>query len=306
MKPPPFTHHAPTTLEQAVTVLGEVGHDGKVLAGGQSLIPILSMRLATPAHLVDINRVAGLDTVEVVAGAAEPAGVQPGHRAVRVGALVRHARLERDAPAEAANPLLGQALRHVAHPAIRNRGTTVGAIAHADPSGEIPAVLALTGGEVEAHSVRGTRRIAAADFFLGPLETALAPDELAVAVRFDALPDGAGTAFDEIARRSGDYALAGLAAVVTVSGGVVRTARVSPVSLTAVPTVIDLDDVLAGAAVEAADWAAAADAVRDRVDPEPDIHATAEYRRALAAALAARLLPRAAAAATDATTREGR
>ncbi len=147
MKPAPFEHHAPLTVEQAVSVLTEVGHDGKVLAGGQSLIPILNMRLASPAHLVDINRVAGLDTIEVT-----PA-------AVRVGALVRHAGLERSEEAYAALPLLRQALVNVAHPAIRNRGTTVGSIAHADAAGEMPAILALTDGVVEVAGPAGAREI---------------------------------------------------------------------------------------------------------------------------------------------------
>ncbi|HON76151.1 MAG TPA: FAD binding domain-containing protein, partial [Dermatophilaceae bacterium] len=145
MKPSPFEYHAPRSIDAAVAVLAEVGHDGKVLAGGQSLIPILNMRLASPAHLVDINRVSGLDTVEVTA------------EHVRIGALVRHAQLEHHDGAYAAQPLLRQALLNVAHPVIRNRGTTVGSIAHADPSGEMPSVLVLTAGVVEATSVRGTR-----------------------------------------------------------------------------------------------------------------------------------------------------
>ena len=163
MKPAPFVHHAPRTVDETVAVLAEVGHDGKVLAGGQSLIPVLNMRLASPGHLVDINGVAGLDAVDVT------------DAWVRVGALVRHAGLERDDAADAALPLLRQALRNVAHPAIRNRGTTVGSIAHADPAGEMPSVLLLTGGVVEAVGARGRREIAAADFFEGPLETTLAP-----------------------------------------------------------------------------------------------------------------------------------
>ena len=149
MKPAPFEHHAPLTVEQAVSVLTEVGHDGKVLAGGQSLIPILNMRLASPAHLVDINRVAGLDTVEVTADG-------------RTGRRARAPRRASSAPTEAyaALPLLRQALVNVAHPAIRNRGTTVGSIAHADAAGEMPAILALTDGVVEVGGPGGPREIA--------------------------------------------------------------------------------------------------------------------------------------------------
>src|SRR5512132_802929 len=151
VKPAPFVYHAPRSVEEAVEVLGRVGHDGKVLAGGQSLIPILSMRLASPGHLVDINEVAGLDTIEVR------------QDAVRVGALVRHAQLEHSTEAYAGQPALRQAVAKVA-----------------DPAGEMPAILALTDGVVEAVGPRGDREIAAAEFFLGALETSLAVDELAV------------------------------------------------------------------------------------------------------------------------------
>ena len=233
MKPAPFVHHAPRTVDEAVGVLAEVGHDGKVLAGGQSLIPVLNMRLASPGHLVDINGVTGLDAVDVT------------DAWVRVGALVRHAGLERHDEADAALPLLRQAVRNVAHPAIRNRGTTVGSIAHADPAGEMPSVLVLTGGVVEAVGPRGRREIAAADFFEGPLETTLAPDELVEAVRFGRFAPGTRTAFLESARRHGDYALAGVALAVEVAdGGEVRSARASFVSVTPVPTVLDLSPAL--------------------------------------------------------------
>lgn len=282
MKPAPFVHHAPRSVEEAVGVLGEVGHDGKILAGGQSLIPILNMRLASPAHLVDINRVTGLDTVEVT------------DEAVRIGALVRHAQLERDDGAYAALPLLRQALLNVAHPAIRNRGTTVGSIAHADAAGEMPAILALTDGVVEATGPGGIREIAAADFFLGALETSLAADELATAVRFRRFPAGTATAFAESARRHGDYAMAGVATAVTVVDGVIERATASFVSVTEVPTVLDLTEVLGGREPADADLEAAAEAVRQHVEPEADIHASAEYRRMLAGELARRVLALAA------------
>ena len=282
MKPAPFAHHAPHSVEEAVSVLAEVGHDGKILAGGQSLIPILNMRLASPAHLVDINRVIGLDRVDV----------GPDH--VRVGALVRHAQLERHEDAYAALPLLRQALVNVAHPAIRNRGTTVGSIAHADAAGEMPAILVLTDGVVEVAGPKGTREIAARDFFEGPLETSLAEDEMAVAVRFRRFATGTATAFAESARRHGDYAMAGVAAAVTATDGVITAASASFVSVTDVPTVLDLTEVLGGQEAAAADWSAAAEAVRAHIEPEGDIHATAEYRRMLAGELARRVLRQAA------------
>ena len=289
MKPGPFVHHAPRTVGEAVAVLAEVGHDGKVLAGGQSLVPVLNMRLANPGHLVDINGVAGVDAVEVADGW------------VRVGALVRHSALERDGAAQNVLPLLRQALRNVAHPAIRNRGTTVGSIAHADPAGEMPAVLVLTGGVVEAVGPGGRREIDAADFFLGPLETSLAPDELVEAVRFGRLSAGTRTAFLESARRSGDYALAGVAVALDVADGVVRSARASFVSVTPVPTVLDLSPALAGRDAGEPVPDEVAELVRGHVEPEGDIHASAEYRRMLAAELARR----AVAAAAGGTEVEG-
>lgn len=288
MKPAPFVHHAPRTVEEAVAVLAQVGHDGKVLAGGQSLVPVLNMRLASPGHLVDVNGVAGLDTVEVTA------------EHVRVGALVRHAGLERHDGAAAALPLLRQAVRHVAHPAIRTRGTTVGSLAHADPAGEMPAVAVLTGAVLEVTSPRGTREVAADGFFLGPLETVLEPDELVVAVRFGTLAAGTRTGFAESARRSGDYALAGVAIAVSTDGDTVTGARASFVSVTPVPDLLDLTPVLAGARVGDLPLAAVTEAVRAHVDPESDIHAGADYRRMLAAELTVRAL-----VSTTAGAREG-
>ncbi|MHB1475508.1 MAG: FAD binding domain-containing protein [Dermatophilaceae bacterium] len=287
MKPSTFVHHAPRSVDEALAVLAEFGHDGKVLAGGQSLIPILNMRLASPGHLVDINRVAGLDRVEIT-----PDGVH-------IGALVRHAQLERHEGAFAQLPLLRQALVNVAHPVIRNRGTTVGSIAHADPSGEMPAVLALTSGYVDVASSRGTRTVAARDFFLGPLESCLEEDEMATGVSFGRFPVGTGMAFAESTRRHGDYALAGVAAAVTVLDGVITSARASFVSVTPTPDVLDLGDLVTGSVPEDCDWAKAAELARVHVDPDTDIHASADYRRMLVGVLVARVL---AEAATNATT----
>lgn len=282
MKPAPFVHHSPRTLDEAVQVLGEVGHDGKVLAGGQSLIPVLNMRLAQPAHLVDINRVAGLGTVTVT------------DTFVRVGATVRHAQLEKHDEAYAVLPLLRQALRNVAHPAIRNRGTTVGSIAHADAAGEMPSVAVLTDAVVEAVGPRGRREIAAGEFFEGPLQTVLEADELVEAVRFGRLAPGTRTTFVESARRHGDYALAGLGLAVDVEGdgadAVVRSARASYVSVTDVPVVVDLTDAVEGQPVSSPDWSGVEDLVQAAIAPEADIHASSDYRRALAAELTRRAL----------------
>ena len=289
MKPAAFDYHAPASVAEAVAVLAEVGAEGKVLAGGQSLLPVLSMRLAAPAHLVDINRVSELSFISVENGG------------VRVGALARHAELERHRGANDEIPLLGQGLRLVAHPVIRNRGTTVGSIAHADPAGEMTAVLALLGGTVELASARDTRTAAAVDFFLGPLESDVRPGELVTSVFFPAPPAGTGTAFVEVSRRHGDYAICGVAAAVRVSADrVVLSARAAYLSVGPVPVVLDLTESVTGAGLDAADWAAAGELAAGQVEPEADIHASADYRRHLVGVLTGRGLAQAAQAAVGA------
>jgi aerobic carbon-monoxide dehydrogenase medium subunit len=292
MKPPVFTYHRPETVAEALAVLAEVGHDGKVLAGGQSLVPLLNMRLAAPAHLVDVNRLAELDEV-----AREP-------DAVRVGALARHARVEHDQAATDAVPLLGQAVADIAHPAIRNRGTVVGSLVHADPAAELPAVLVLLGGTMELAGAGdgGPRRVAAADFFLGPLTSAVRPGELATAARFPVPPAGSGSAWVEVARRHGDYAVCGVGVLVTLDQGLrVGSARAALISVGPVPAPVDLTDALGGRPHDAADWAAAGRLAAAAVDPEDDIHASAAYRRHLAGVLTARAARAAAAHAVSRT-----
>lgn len=292
MKPSAFAYSAPESLDEALAVLADAGGDAKVLAGGQSLLPILSMRLAAPALVVDVNRLPDL------------AYVRSDPDAVVVGALARHADVEHDPAATEALPLLRQALRLVAHPVIRNRGTTVGSLAHADPSGEMTAVLALTGGSVTAVSRDGgEREVAAADFFAGPLESSLRPGELAVSARFPRFPAGTRTAFVEVARRHGDYAMCGVAVAVALDGDAVASARAAFISMAPTPLVVELTDAVGGrttgsaGSAEDADWSAAGELVRDTVDPEGDIHATAEYRRHLAGVLTARALAEATGAA---------
>ena len=282
MKPAPFVYHAPETLDEALAVLADVGHDGKVLAGGQSLVPLLSMRLASPAHVIDINKITELGLVQADA------------TTVRVGALARHAAVERDAAAARAQPLLRQALKHVAHPVIRNRGTTVGSIVHADPAGEMPAVLALLGGEVEVASRSGRRVIAAADLFLGPLESSLRPDELAVEARFPVAGAGERSAFVELARRHGDYAVCGVAVVINRVGGRLVAARAGYLSVAGTPVLLDLLEPLTSASAGTPDWrpdwSGVDTYVQAHLDPDGDIHATADYRRHLAGALTTRAL----------------
>jgi carbon-monoxide dehydrogenase medium subunit len=283
MKPAPFTLHRPASLDEALDILAMVGEDGKALAGGQSLIPMLNMRLASPGHLVDINKVPGLDGIEV------------GSDGVSVGALVRHAEVEASAQVAKSIPLLRQALRLVAHPVIRNRGTSVGSLAHADPSGELTAVLALLGGEVRLASKGAARSVPAADFFVGPMESCIQPGELAVSAWFPALPARSGTSFQEVARRHGDYAMCGVAAAVTVDDALcISRARVSYVSMTPTPSVHDITDAVVGQRYDAANWQLAASLAGEGLEPEADIHASATYRRRIGLALTARALHEAA------------
>lgn len=288
MKPSPLRYHRPASLSEALELLAEVGDAGKVLAGGQSLVPLLSMRLAAPAHVVDVNGLPGLDAVDVRGDA------------VHVGALVRHRALERHEGAAGAIPLLRRAVAHVAHPTIRNRGTTVGSIVHADPSGEMPAVLTLLGGRVVVRSVAGEREIAAADLFTGPLETSLRHDELAVSAVFPRPGGATGTCVAEVSRRHGDYAVAGVVAAVRVEAGRVADVRACFVSAGVLGTVVDLSGSLAGADARSADWPAAGQAAHELVATEPDIHASADYRAQLVRVLTARAVREAALEAVEA------
>lgn len=279
MKPAPFAFLRPATLEEALAALArEPG--AKVLAGGQSLVPLLSMRLAAPSMLVDINALPDLGGITVDASG------------VRIGALARHAQVLAHAEAADVQPLLAMALSHVAHPTIRNRGTTVGSLVHADAAAEMPMVLRLLEGSVDVASVRGRRTVPAAELFAGPLESTLAHDEIAVEAFFPALPAGAGVAFAEIARRHGDYALVGVAAMVETEGGEVVRARLGYVSVSDVPVVVDVTDSLddpAGRALA-------------ELEPAEDIHATAAYRAHLVKVLTPRVLADAIHHARERTT----
>jgi carbon-monoxide dehydrogenase medium subunit len=290
VKPAPFELVRPTSLADALEVLA-ANPDAKVLAGGQSLIPLLSMRLAAPALLVDIN------------GIAELAYVRAEADGVRVGALARHAEVEADPDARRVQPLLAQALRLVAHPTIRNRGTTVGSIVHADPSAEMPVVLSLLDGRVTVAAATGRREIRAAELFRGPMESTLRPDEIAVEAFFPALADDAGVAVEEVSRRHGDYALCGVAALVQLADSAL-TARAGFLSVCEVPTVVDLTPALA-AGVTGESLEAAVELALAALDPEEDIHATAAYRRHLVSTLTKRVVT---AAHADAVSRsdEGR
>ncbi len=286
MKPPPFAYHAPASVDAALALLADLGDDGKVLAGGQSLIPLLNMRLAAPANLVDINRIDELVHIDV------------GDDAVIVGAGVRHAVLERHDAAAHAAPLLRQALRLVAHPVIRNRGTVCGSIAHADPAGELTAVLALLGGTVRvAHHGIEQRDVAAAEFFVAPLESSLRPGDLVTSVRFPRQPADTGSAFVEFARRHGDYALCGIGATVALADdGSLARATVGAISIHPTPLVVDCSAALEGRpGDDDGALAAAAELVDQTSAPEPDLHATVAYRRQLTRVLTTRAIAAASA-----------
>jgi aerobic carbon-monoxide dehydrogenase medium subunit len=294
LKPAPFGYSRPETVAEAMSLLAALGPDAKVLAGGQSLIPLMSMRLAAPRHLVDINRLAELAYVRIA----------DGH--VAVGALARHADVLRDAAAGAAQPLLAAALRLVAHPVIRNRGTTVGSIVHADPAGEMTAVLAVLDGSVRLAGPGGDRTVPASEFFLGPLESDLRAGELAVEAVFPVLGPRSGTAFAEVSRRHGDYAICGVAALVRLdTDGRIAAAKAAYLSVAPCPLVLDLTEALSGRdsssdpAAAADGLAAAAALARERIEPEADIHASADYRRQLAGVLTARAVHAAAAQARE-------
>jgi carbon-monoxide dehydrogenase medium subunit len=243
------------------------------------------MRLVAPAHLVDINRIAELDFVTVGAGG------------VRIGALARHSRVLRDPVAASAQPLLPAALRLVAHATIRNRGTTVGSLVHADPSAEMPAVLALLGGTITMTSGHGRRTVAGTDFFLGPLESDVRPGEMAVEAFVPELPPRCGVAIAEVSRRQGDYAVCGVAARVELDDDLRwREARLAYLSMGSQPIVLDVGETLAGRTFDL-DPADAVELAVASLDPETDIHASAAYRLQLARVLTRRVLTEAATSA---------
>lgn len=283
MKPPPFEYAAPDTLEEVLDLLGEHGEDAKIIAGGQSLMPMLAMRLARPALLVDVNGVASL------------AGIEDRGDVLAIGAVTREREAERSKLVGERAPVLAEALPLIGHVSIRNRGTIGGSIAHADASAELPAVAVLVDAEMVVRSRRGERAVAADDFFIGHFTTALADDECLVEVRVPTTDDGRGWSFQEVARRHGDFALVGAAAMVALSGGAVREARICLMGVGGRAVRLrQVEAALTGAdPSEATFAAAAADAVRD-LETASDIHGSAAYRRHIAGVTIRRALTTAA------------
>lgn len=281
MKPPPFAYHAPVTAGQALDLLREFGDRSKVLAGGQSLIPVLSFRLSAPEHLIDINRLPGLGEISRL-----PSG------GWRIPALVRQRQAERCPRLAGSVPLLAEALAQVGHPQIRNRGTICGSLAHADSSAEMPAVMLALDARMTIASAAGTRMVDAGDFFLFHMTTAVGPDELLVSVEFDDAAPGTYTSFTEFAPRKGDFCLAGVAATVTFAADrTVADCRVVAAGVAATPLRLrQVEELITGSVLDAHVLTAARQATRDAVRPSGDVHADADYRRQLASVLVGRAL----------------
>ncbi len=289
MKPAPFDYTAPDSLDEALSVLAEHGDEARVLAGGQSLVPMMNFRLAQPSLLVDCNRLNALDFI------------RPGDDGgLAVGAMTRVRRLERDPQVAAAAPLVHETIPWIAHPQIRNRGTLGGSLAHADPASELPVLALARGFRLRLQRVGGERWVEAQDFFTGLMETALAPEEMVTEVAIPPMPAATGWAFTEVARRHGDYAQVGVAALVSAEDGVCTDARLVYLSVgetpMAAPRAVEL---LRGEQLNAESFRAAAEmAAANEIEPAGDIHATEAYKRHLARVLTVRVLKTAAERAT--------
>jgi aerobic carbon-monoxide dehydrogenase medium subunit len=282
LKPPRFDYHAPSTLDEAVALLGRYDGDAKVLAGGQSLVPLLNFRLARPAALVDLNRIASLAYIR------EDDGL------VRFGAMTRQRAIEFSPVVARRLPLLREATHWVGHLPIRSRGTIGGSIAHADPSAEYPAVLTALGGDVLVRGPKGERAVAPEALFETYLTTTLGADEILTEVRLPAMPQGAGWAFEEFARRHGDFAIVGVAAMIVRDGSRCRTARLATAGAGPVPRRLRAcEEILESQGLTDDAIDAAARKASELVTPDADIHASADYRRHLAGVLTARALERA-------------
>ena len=281
MKMRAFVYHRPETLDEALALLATHGGDAKVIAGGQSLLPMMAMRLSSPAYLVDIGAIASLSLIDA-------AGV-PGR--ISTGANVRHADIIRSADVSD-QPLLARVAPLIGHGAIRNRGTVCGSIAHADPAAEWPAVALALDAEMLAVSASGSRIIKAADFFQGFLTTAVRDEELVTHVHWPCALPREGSAVHEVSRRHGDFAMCGAVAVLALTEhGVIDRARIAALGVATTPVrAIDAEDILIGQMPTAAVFAAAAASASRSLDPSSDLHATAAYRRHVTGSLIARCL----------------
>ena len=287
MKPAPFEYHAPESLGDVTALLAEHGDEAKVLAGGQSLVPMLALRLTRFEHIIDLNRVAALS------------GVERSNGTLTIRSMTRQSAVEHDTAAGEAVPLLAEAIPLIGHFQIRNRGTVGGSIAHADPASELPAVALALDAELEVAGPNGTRRVPAADFFLGTWTTSIGEDEILSAVHFPVWPGRAGFAVEEIARRSGDFALAGVVAAVELNdAGAVQRSAISFLGMAPTPVrARAAENALNGSSPTATELTEIARLAVGDTEPTADVHASAEYRQHVGAHLVERALDRALGAA---------
>jgi len=277
MKPPPFDYVLAESVEDAISALAGAGSDAKIIAGGQSLVPMLNFRLLKPSVLVDVNAISDLSFIK------------DDGDTVRIGALTRHRRLETSPLIARCFPVMAEAMGYVAHLAIRNRGTIGGSLAHADPAAELPMLALLFDAELHTASSSGGRRITARDFFLGALTVDLAADELVTEIHIPKLPVSSGWGFAEVARRGGDFALAAVATVLSVTDGTITAARIGMMGIGDTPQrATEAETLLVGQRVEPSTLATLSGAVREAVTPNTDAHASADYRRHLVGILAQR------------------
>ena len=282
MKPAKFEYHVPASVEEALQILARYQGEARVLAGGQSLVPMMNFRLATPAAIVDLNCVAGLAEI----GAAD--GV------VTIGAMVRQRRIEFAPMIAEKLPLLSAATRWIGHLPTRTRGTIGGSIAHADPAAEIPMILQVLEGEVVVRAPQGERRIAAPDLFLSPLTTSLAPDEVIIEVHFPTMPPGASYAIEEFARRKGDFAIAAISVMLVRDGERCTMARLATAGIGPVTVRLrDAEAILEERGLGDAAIAAAAEKAAELVEPMSDQHGSADFRRHLTGVLTRRAVHKA-------------
>lgn len=280
MKPAPFTYHAPNTVDEAVEILGQDPDGSKVLAGGQSLVPMLNLRLAIVDHLVDLNRIDGLDTIRVDSGR------------VLIGAGARQSDVEHSTDVQAALPLLTTALGYVGHFANRNRGTVVGSLCHADPAAEMPAVWLTVGGEMTVAGPSGTRTLQPEDFFEGFLTTALEPGDVATEVAFNTTNGTSAWSFQEVSRRHGDFAMVGVSTLLSVEEGTINDPRIVVFAAGSTPMrMTGAEQALAGVEAGAVDddlLEQVASEVSSALTPSDDVHASGDYRRHVAGVLTRR------------------
>lgn len=284
MKPPAFDYRCADSVDEALELLALHRGEAKLIAGGQSLMPMLNFRVVRPALLVDIGKLVELDYVRQEAGGG-----------LRIGALTRHRTLETSPLLARLHPIVPEAMRHVAHLAIRNRGTLGGSLSHADPAAELPMLARLLDATIVVRSKRVERRIPAQDFFVGPLATALEDDELVTRVDLPPQAEGTGWGFEEFSRRAGDFALAAVGALLEVERGVVRRARVAMMGVGDTPIRCPgAEQALVGRAPDEDALEAAAQAACAPLEPNRDLHASPEFRKHLAAVLCRRVLRQAA------------